>query len=168
MIFVRFYLNARMESFLRGHVAAFERLGVARVVLYDNLKSAVIQRHGDAITFNPELLKLSAHYRFEPRPCAPYRGNEKGRVEKGVRYVRTSFFAAREFKDLDDLNRQADLWCTEHATQRPCQEDTSINVGEAFEQEKEHLIGLPDNPYPADDRVSVSIGKTPYARYDLK
>ena len=167
MIFVRFYLNARMESFLRGHVAAFERLGVARVVLYDNLKSAVIQRHGDAITFNPELLKLSAHYRFEPRPCAPYRGNEKGRVEKGVSYIRTSFFAAREFKDLDDLNKQADLWCTEHTTQRPCQEDTSINVGEAFEQEKEHLISLPDNPYQADERVSVSIGKTPYARYDL-
>ena len=84
-----------------------------------------------------------------------------------MRYVRTSFFAAREFKDLDDLNRQADLWCTEHTTQRPCQEDTSINVGEVFEQEKEHLISLPDNPYPADDRVSVSIGKTPYARYDL-
>ncbi len=167
MIFVRFYLNARMESFLRGHVAAFEQLGVARVVLYDNLKSAVIQRHGDAITFNPELLKLSAHYRFEPRPCAPYRGNEKGRVEKGVRYIRTNFFAAREFNDLDDLNRQADLWCSEHSTQRPCQEDTSITVGEAFEQEKEHLIELPDNPYPADDRVSVSIGKTPYARYDL-
>ncbi len=70
MIFLRFYLNARMESFLRGHVAAFEHLGVARVVLYDYLKSAVMQRHGDAITFNPELLKLSAHYRFEPRPCA--------------------------------------------------------------------------------------------------
>ena len=167
MIFVRFYLNARMESFLRGHVAAFEHLGVARVVLYDNLKSAVIQRHGDAITFNPELLKLSAHYRFEPRPCAPYRGNEKGRVEKGVRYIRTNFFAAREFNDLDDLNRQADLWCTEHSTQRPCQEDTSITVGEAFEKEKEHLIELPNNPYPADDRVSVSIGKTPYFRYDL-
>ena len=61
MIFLRFYLNARMESFLRGHVAAFEHLGVTRVVLYDNLKSAIIQRHADAITFNPELLKLSGH-----------------------------------------------------------------------------------------------------------
>ena len=83
MIFVRFYLNARMESFLRGHVAAFSHFqGVARVVLYDNLKSAVLQRHGDAITFNPELLNLSAHYRFEPRPVAPYRAMRRGGLKE--------------------------------------------------------------------------------------
>ena len=35
------------------------------------------------------------------------RGNEKGRVERAIRYVRDSFFAARTFTDLDDLNAQA-------------------------------------------------------------
>ena len=104
-IFVRFFLDARMENFLRGHVAAFEAFtGCPRVLLYDNLKSAVLERHGDAIRFHPTLLAFAAHYRYEPRPVAVARGNEKGRVERAIRYVRDNFFAARSYTDLDDLN----------------------------------------------------------------
>ncbi|MEZ4226694.1 MAG: IS21 family transposase [Polyangiaceae bacterium] len=78
---VRFFLGSSMPYFVRGHVDAFERFGgVPRVLLYDNLKSAVLERHGDAVRFNPKLLELAAHYRFEPRPVAVARGNEKGRV----------------------------------------------------------------------------------------
>ena len=81
-IFLRFYLDARMENFLRGHVAAFEAWGgVARIILYDNLKSAVLERQGHAIRFNPALLALAGHYRFEPRPVAVARGNEYGVVK---------------------------------------------------------------------------------------
>jgi len=77
-IFVHFYLNARMGAFLHGHVAAFEAWGgVPRVLLYDNLRSAVLNRRGDTIEFNPALLDLAAHYRFEPLPVAVARGNEK-------------------------------------------------------------------------------------------
>lgn len=168
MSFVRFYLNARMESFLHGHVAAFAHFaGTARTILYDNLKSAVIERRGDAIRFNSELLKLSAHYRFEARPVAVYRGNEKGRVERKIRFVRENFFAARQWNDLDDLNEQALQWCCEYSAARPCPEDRSMSVGDAFAQEKPHLIALPENPYLTEQRLSVSVGKTPYARYDL-
>ena len=104
-IFLRFFLDARMENFLRGHVAAFAAwTAVPRVLLYDNLKSAVLERHGEAIHFHPTLLELAAHYHFAPRPVAVARGNEKGRVERAIRYIRESFFAAREFADLDDLN----------------------------------------------------------------
>ncbi|HMO49304.1 MAG TPA: IS21 family transposase [Rubrivivax sp.] len=78
MVFLRFFLDARMDSFLRGHALAFAAFaGVPRVLLYDNLKSAVLERVGDAIRFNPALLALAGHYRFEPRPVAPARGNEK-------------------------------------------------------------------------------------------
>lgn len=88
-IFLRFYPGAAMPYFLRGHVDAFSFLdAVPRVVLYDNLKSAVLERVGDAIRFNEKLLRMAGHYRFEPRPCAPYRGNEKGRVERKIRYIR--------------------------------------------------------------------------------
>ncbi len=77
-IFLRFYLNARIDAFVHGHVAAFEAWGgLPRVLLYDNLRSAVLNRRGDTIEFNPTLLSLSAHYRFEPRPVAPARGNEE-------------------------------------------------------------------------------------------
>lgn len=106
--FVRFFPGASMPFFLRGHAEAFAEFGgVPRVLLYDNLKSAVLERHGDAIRFNPTLLELAAHYRFEPRPVAIARGNEKGRVERAIRYVREAFFEARTYADLADLNRQA-------------------------------------------------------------
>ncbi len=96
-----------MENFLRGHVGAFECWGaVPRIALYDNLKSAVLERCGNAIRFHPTLLALAGHYRFEPRPVAVARGNEKGRVERAIRYVREAFFAGCAFADLDDLNRR--------------------------------------------------------------
>lgn len=77
-IFLRFFLGLHIWNFLRGHQEAFSRWGgVTRVVLYDNLKSAVLERQGDAIRFNPVLLDFSAHWRYEPRPVAIARGNEK-------------------------------------------------------------------------------------------
>jgi len=166
-IFLRFYLDAQMANFLRGHVGAFETWGgLPRVLLYDNLKSAVLERRGEAIRFHPTLLALAAHYRFEPRPVAPARGNEKGRVERAIRYVRDAFFAARTWRDLDDLNAQADAWCRGQAAQRPCPQDRTITVREALAQEQPKLLALPDNPFPTDEQVAVSAGKTPYVRFD--
>jgi len=167
-IFLRFYLNQRMDNFLRGHVAAFDAFsGVPRVLLYDNLRSAVLERQGSAIRFHPTLLDLSAHYRFEPRPVAPARGNEKGRVERAIRYIRSNFFAGRHWTDIDDLNAQADAWCrTGPSAQRPCPEDTQRTVAEVFAEEQPLLIALPDNPYPTEEQVAVSVGKTPYVRFD--
>jgi hypothetical protein len=126
----------------------------------------VLERRGEAIRFHPTLLDLSAHYRFEPRPVAVARGNEKGRVERAIRYVRENFFAARHWRDLDDLNAQAEAWCTGASAQRPCPEDPTRSVAEVFTEERSHLIDLPANAYPTDERVEVSIGKTPYARFD--
>jgi transposase len=166
--FLRFFLDARMASFLRGHEAAFQAWGgLPRVLLYDNLKSAVLERQGDAIRFHPLLLAFAAHYRFEPRPVAVARGNEKGRVERTIRYIRESFFAARGWQDLDDLNAQAEAWCLGPAADRPCPEDPSLSVREAFLQEQPRLLALPANAFPTEERVEVKVGKTPYVRFDL-
>jgi hypothetical protein len=167
-IYLHFFLDARMDSFLAGHAGAFEAWsGLPRVLLYDNLKSAVLERQGDAIRFNPQLLAFAAHHRYEPRPVAVARGNEKGRVERAIRYVRENFFAARKFTDIDDLNAQATLWCAGPAANRPCREDPTMTVREAFEREQPSLLGLPDNPYPCELQLEVSVGKTPYVRFDL-
>jgi transposase len=167
-IFLRFFLDARMENFLRGHAAAFTAWnGCPRVCLYDNLRSAVLERHGDAIRFHPTLLSFAAHYRFEPRPVAVGRGNEKGRVERTIRFVRDGFFAARQFADVDDLNRQADEWCNGIAADRRCPENRDVTVREAFAEEAPHLLPLPDSAYPLSERVAVKVGKTPYVRFDL-
>ena len=167
-LFVRFYLGQSMPYFIRGHVEAFEHFaGVARVALYDNLKSAVLERRGNAVRFNPRLLELAAHYRFEPRPVAVCRGNEKGRVERAIRFIRSSFFAARTFKDIDDLNAQADVWCNGEAANRKCPEDRTRTVAEVFAEEQPKLLALPANPFPTDERLHVRVGKTPYVRFDL-
>jgi transposase len=167
-IFLRFYLDARMENFLRGHVAAFEAWGgVPRIALYDNLKSAVLERQGHAIRFNPSLLALAGHYRFEPRPVAVARGNEKGRVERSIRFIRDSFFAGRTFSDLEDLNAQANVWTSGLASERRCPEDEKLTVKAAFEQEKVNLLPLPNAPFATDEVKAVSAGKTPYVRFDL-
>jgi transposase len=78
-IFLRFFLDARMENFLRGHVGAFTAWnGCPRVLLYDNLKSAVLERQGDAIRFHSALIAFAAHYRYDPRPVAVARGKREG------------------------------------------------------------------------------------------
>lgn len=166
-IFLRFFLDARMEAFLSGHVEAFDRWGgVPKAVLYDNLKSAVLERHGEAIRFNPTLLAFAAHYRYDPRPVAIARGNEKGRVERAIRYIRDNFFAARSFKSLDDLNAQADAWCEGVAADRLCP-GLDMTVRQAFALEQPCLLPLPGNPFAWPALTAVSIGKTPYARFDL-
>lgn len=167
-LFLRFFLDARIDSFLRGHVEAFAAFGgCSRVILYDNLKSAVLERVGDAIRFNPELLTLARHFRFEPRPVAVARGNEKGRVERSIQYVRHAFFAAREFAGLDDLNAQARAWCEGVASDRPWPEDRRITVREAFERERAALLPLPEREVALGTRVAVPVHKTPYVRFDL-
>jgi len=167
MIFVRFFLGGPMPSFLKGHVEAFAFFGgVPRTLLYDNLKSAVLERHGHAIRFHPTLLDLAKHYRFKPHPVGVRRGNEKGRVERAIRFLRDSFFAARQWTDVADLNRQALEWSTTRAADRPWPNDTSRTVGDAFEEERPTLLQLPGDTFPTDFVDSVNIPKTPYARFE--
>jgi transposase len=166
-LFLRFYLGAAMNYFIRGHVEAFAWYqAVPRVLLYDNLKSAVLERSGDAIRFHPTLLELAAHYHFQPRPVAVARGNEKGRIERAIRYARDAFFAARGFRDLDDLNAQAAAWCQGAAAERLCPPERIRTVREVFAEEQPQLLALPDNPFPAAERIEVDVPKTPYARFD--
>jgi len=167
MLFVRFFFDQRMGSFLEGHVRAFAFFGgVARTLLYDNLKSAVLERQGSLIRFHPSLLELANHYHFQPQPVAPSRGNEKGRVERAIGYLRTSFFSAIRFSDLDDLNRQAELFCSEIAAGRQWPQQREVKVADAFAKERPTLVALPTDPFPAAESVEVVIGKTPYAHFD--
>ncbi|MCK5477344.1 MAG: IS21 family transposase [Methylococcales bacterium] len=167
-IFLQFYLNQQMENFLRGHVTAFDAWnGLPKVLLYDNLKSAVLERQGQAIRFNPTLLDLASHYHFEPRAAAPARGNEKGRVERAIRYIRDNFFVGRHFQSLDDLNTQATGWCLGISADRRCPENTDLTVRKAFLQEQSSLIALPDNPFDTREHKQVKAQKTPYIRFDL-
>ena len=168
-VFLRFFTSQKLDVFLRGHVQAFEQIGgVPRSLLYDNPKTIVLQRDGRAIRFHPRLLEFAKHYRYDPRPVAVARGNEKGRVERAIRYIRDSFWPARTFSDLDHLNAQAAAWCQQVAAERPWVDDRSKTVREVFEKEERgRLLSLPDDVYPTEELQQVSAGKTPYVRFDL-
>jgi transposase len=167
-LFARFVLDQTLESFLRCHHAAFVAFrGVPRALLYDNLKAAVLERVGEAIRFNPRLLEFAGHYHFAPRPVARARGNEKGRVERTIRYLRDSFFAARTYRSLDDLNAQLDDWIARVAHTRFVPGDASKRTVEAaLTDERPRLLPLPAHPFPCDAVQTLRSGKTPYLRFD--
>jgi transposase len=167
-MYARFTLDQSLESFLRSHIEAFNALqGVARSILYDNLKSVVLERIGDHVRFHPRLLDLAGHYHFAPKPCAPYRGNEKGRVERSIQYLRSSFFAARGFSSLADLNTQLASWIQSTAHMRKVPGDPARRiVADALEEERSCLLPLPEHCFECDLVRPVASGKTPYVRFD--
>jgi len=166
-VFALFTVDQTLESFLRGHVDAFQTWsGVPRTLVYDNLRSAVLERAGTAIRFHPRLLELAGHYHFAPRPCTPGRGNEKGKVERQIQYLRHAFFAARTFVDVDDLNAQFRRWREDVAHQRPHPEQRDRTVAEVLATEHPRLLPLPAHPFETDVMRTVSSGKTPYVRFD--
>jgi transposase len=167
-LFLEFFFDQTLENFLRGQVDAFGDWGhCPRVVVYDNLRSAVLERIGTQVRFHPRLLELAAHYHFQPHAAAVARGNQKGRVERAIRYVRDSYFAGRPFTTLEDFNRQALEWRDQVAHQRPWPGGDDRTVAEAFDQERSALLPLPQHPFDTDRVQTVRPGKTIYVRFDL-
>src|SRR3989442_447308 len=167
-LYLEFFFDQTTENFLRGHVRAFQDWsGAPRVILYDNLRSAVLERRGDQIHFNPRLLELAAHYHFVPRPCQVRAGNQKGRVERAIRYVRDSFWAGRTFTTLTECNRQAWLWRDQVAHQRRWPGDDGRTVEQVFAEEQPRLMPPPLHPFSTDRIDTVCSHKTIYVRFDL-
>jgi transposase len=167
MIWLEFFFDMQMANFLQGHVHGLSFFGgTPRKLLYDNLKSAVIDRDSSSIRFNDRLLQLATHYGFEPRAAAPRRGNEKGRVERSIRYVRDNFFAARDFYDIERLNQEARAWSERLSAARKWPQDDTRLVGDVFEEERQKLRRLPNDAFPTAERKVVSVGRTPWIRFD--
>jgi transposase len=167
-LYLEFFFDQTTENFLRGHVNAFQTWsGQPRVILYDNLKSAVLERRGNHIVFHPRLIELSGHYHFAPRPCAVRAGNQKGRVERAIRYVRDSFWAGRTFTTLAECNRQALLWRDQVAHQRRWPGGDNRTVAEVFAEEQPRLLTAPVHPFSTDRIETVCSRKTIYVRFDL-
>jgi len=167
-LWLEFFFDQSLENFLLGHVHAFHDWGGApRSLQTDNLRSVVLERRGDAIHFHPRFLELSAHYHFATLPCRPGRGNEKGRVERAIQYVRSSFFAARPFTTLEDFNRQARAWRDQIAHQRPWPGDDSRTVLQVFQEEQPRLLPLPAHPFSCEVVRTVYADKTLGVRFDL-
>ncbi len=148
MLFARFGFRQTLDTVIRCHMAAFDEFGgVPQEVLYDRMKTAVIGEDEDGqAVFNKTLLDLAGHYGFVPKACRPYRAKTKGKVERPFRYIRQDFFLGRSFDDIDDMNRQLELWLDTVANAR-VHGTTNRVVLEAFAEEKPQLRVLPVHPF---------------------
>jgi len=86
------------------------------------------------------------------------RGNEKGKVERVIGYIRDNFFYGRSFRDLDDLRTQSRRWRDDVANQR-LHRVTRQKPIERFEFEKDKLRKLPDTPFDCDTIITATASK---------
>ena len=157
MMYVEFTLSEGMEQFLSCHRHAFEFFGGAtQKVMIDNLKVGVV-RHpsGQKAQFNPRYLDLAAHYGFEPVACNVRKGNEKGRVENGVGYIKKNFLNGLELSSFAGVNPAAIGWRDTVANVRIHGENHRKPI-DLFAEEKPRLKPLPVMPY--DTAVVRPIG----------
>jgi len=94
--YVEFAGDERVETLIGCHENAFLAFaGVPREVLYDNMKTVVIERNTygkGAHRFHPGFLDYARHAGFLPRLCQPYRAKTKGKVERFIGYLKRSFW----------------------------------------------------------------------------
>lgn len=148
LMYVEFTLSEGMEQFLSCHRHAFEFIGgVTEKVVIDNLKVGVL-RHpsGEKALFNPRYLDLAAHYGFQPVACNVGKGNEKGRVENGVGYVKKNFLNGLDIPSFAAVNPAAMQWRDTIANLR-VHGETHRKPIEMFAEEKPQLRPLPAIPY---------------------
>ena len=91
---------------------------------------------------------------------------KKGKVERQIQYLRHAFFAARPFRDLDDINAQFLRWRDDVAHRRRHPELPDRTVADVWAEEQPRLLPLPAHPFETDLVRAVRSGKTPYVRFD--
>ena len=148
-LYVQFTVSQTMEHFLACHEQAFAAIqGVPARIMVDNLKSAVLQRlAGCAPVFNPRYLDFARHWGFEIAACAPGRGNEKGRAENSIGYIKKNFLAGLELSDFSAINPAARIWLDTVANVR-IHGETHRRPIDLYQEERTHLRPL--NPMPYD------------------
>ncbi|MED3554310.1 IS21 family transposase [Cytobacillus praedii] len=162
MRFVRAYLHEKQEAFLDGFVHAFEFLGgVPTEGLLDNLKTAVLKiLQGRDRLEQESFIGIQAHYVFKAEFCNPASGNEKGRVEGTVGYIRrNALVPLPEVQSIKEMNDYLLNWCLKEAgrTHVPNKSETVL---EMWEKEKEYLHPLPTNRFEACKLISCKVNKT--------
>jgi transposase len=159
LIYIEFTKSERFEAFVRCHenaIAYFDGLRPEQF-WYDNLPTAVSERMGKLVRFNARFLAYAGHHHFTPHACNKARGNEKGRVEDGVKYIRMNFWHSRTFADFEDLCGQACGWRDETANLREHRTTRKIPRLVFEHEEKARLEKANVEPYETDEVFSETI-----------
>lgn len=136
------------DTFMACHIQAFRYFGgVAKSLLYDNLKTVVSFRHGNQIIYNERFADFASYYGFKIKVCNLRRGNEKGKVERAIRYIKDNFINRQRYDNYDQIKALARFWLRETANRRL--HSTTRQKPEAMflNQEKARLLILPPTDY---------------------
>ncbi len=154
------------EAFLGGHVSAFAFLGGApQSILYDNTKLAVARILGSGRRQRIRAFtELQSHYRFEDRFGRPGKGNDQGKMEGMVGYVRRNFLVpVPSFQSFDALNAHLEQRCLERMDARLRGHDATI--GQRMERDLDARLPLPEAPYDACDKQAGRVSSLSLVRY---
>jgi transposase len=168
MIYIEFTLSQRKAEFYRALVHALEFFGGSpKKLIFDNLKSAVINGSGRHACLHPEFLALCGHFCLEPIACARRDPESKGRVESGVGYVKHNALAGRseELITWEAYQQLAITWRDEVANVRE-HGTTKEPPMDRFASERALLRPLPAVPFDTDELVSTEVSSHARVRYD--
>lgn len=152
--YVEFVDNMKAQTLIACHEHAFAAFGgVPKRVLYDNMKTVVIERDAfgeGAHRFHAGFLDYSRHSGFIIKLCRPYRAQTKGKVERFNGYLRRSFYvplaaslAPAGLKlDVQTANTHVRQWLAEVAQER-IHGTTEVKPSERLKQEQAFLQALP-------------------------
>jgi len=148
--YVEFVFDQRVETWLELHRHAFEFFGgVPRRIVTDNLKAAVVRACWDGS--DPQVQwayrECAEHYGFVIAPCRPATPQHKGKVERGVGYVRGNFLAGRGELTLAQANREVRTWCLTTAGERIHGTTRERPLARFRRTEQAALRPLPARPY---------------------
>ena len=170
MMYLEFTVSQTMEHWLGCHQNALRFFGgVPKKIMVDNLKSAVIKRTiGQAPVFNQRYLDFANHHGFAIVPCGVAKGNEKGRVESGVGYVKKNFLNGLTMPSLEALQRAGREWLDNTANQR-IHGETRKKPVEMFVEERLNLLPVQEYdcaaimPLRASSQFRISLDSNRYS-----
>jgi transposase len=118
--YLEFTHSQRQEPLPQCLLNAFHFFqGTPRELVHDNMLSAVVERQGPLVRFNDHFLAFLRPFKITPIACNGRQPQEKGKVEQGaIHYIRYNVWPLRTFRDLPDLQRQANEWRAQVANVR--------------------------------------------------
>lgn len=164
--FAELVLELDIHSLRRSLVRAASFFGgLPRQWLFDNAKTVVVERRGDAIRFHPQLLDLAARLHVEPRLCGPRKPHEKGGVERAIRYFKERFFAGRTLHSVAHGNAHLRDFIHAIAHPRPHPRYPERSVADLFDEERPQLLRLPEALPETDLVTPIHVDKTAFVRF---
>jgi len=160
-LYIEFTVSQAMGSFLRCMDRCLRFFGGTTAAdIFDNMKTVVLSHTPSATVFNPRFLEYArSRGGFAVRACNVRRGNEKGRVERPIGFVRSRFWPGRRFRDLLDLNTQAAAWRDDFANGRVHEDTGKVPTLVFTHQEQRLLKPLSNTPFNTDDVEGQGVTK---------